>query len=448
MKKRLLVLVLLGAGMEALLLLLTTQPSQSVRIAEVAATLLFTSIFYIVAAFLVLKESSPPRDSRLLLAVVLLFALAFRLTAWQIPPFLSDDIYRYRWEGKLQAAGGNPYHDIPNDPAWAQLRDETFPLVVGKDFRAAYGPFIELLQWVVWRLASGFTSDPHAQVPFFRLPAAIFDILTIIALAGLLRARSMALDRLLIYGWCPPVIVEFWAMGHNDAVALFLLAAALWLAARERWKSAFTLLALAGAAKLWPLALAPLFIGWDGWRPRRMRQSMVVLPVLWVASIPYLDGRWPALWDHARFVSGFMGGWRNNDSLFGGLLWLSGDLYRAKYAAFALLALVIVWVALRQWPLEKGCLAVIAAMLLLSANCHPWYLTWLIPLLPLVPFVPVFLWVGLAPLAYKVMISWRVLGEWHGSTPHRWLIYAPVFALLGFELAWRWCRRKRAVQLS
>lgn len=443
MKIKLGVLALLGSGMEVLLLLLTAQPDRSVRIAEITAILLLTNIFYIIASFLVLEDLPPAADARPLLVVVLFFSFIFRLTAWWIPPFYSDDIYRYRWEGKLQAAGGNPYHDIPNDPAWAHLRDETFPLVVGKDFPAAYGPAIELMQPGLWRLASRLTADPFAQIPYFKLPAALFDCLTVAALAGLLRARSLPLPRLLIYGWAPPALVEFWGMGHNDAVALAFLTTALWLAACRRWTLSFVSVALAGAGKIWPLVLLPLFIGWNGRRPARLLQSLVVLPVLGIACLPYLDARWPRLWDHARFVSGFMGGWRNNDSLFGGLLWLFGDLYRAKYAAFGLLALAVIWVTLRRWPLERGCLAVIGVMLLLAANCHPWYLTWLLPVLPLVPFAPAFLWIGLMPIAYRVMIAWRILGEWHGSTPHRWFVYAPLFALLGCKLAWRRLEARR-----
>ena len=50
-------------------------------------------------------------------------------------------------------------------------------------------------------------------------------------------------------------------------------------------------------------------------------------------AIPYLTD----VTENAQFMSGFVGGWRNNDSFFGLLLYLTGDLYRAKYLAFTLL---------------------------------------------------------------------------------------------------------------
>ena len=39
-------------------------------------------------------------------------------------PVLSDDLYRYAWDGRVQAAGINPYRYAPDDPALAGLRDD------------------------------------------------------------------------------------------------------------------------------------------------------------------------------------------------------------------------------------------------------------------------------------------------------------------------------------
>ena len=56
--------------------------------------------------------------------VVLLVAAALRLPLIVSPPFLSTDIYRYVWDGRVQAAGVNPYRYLPADPALASLRDD------------------------------------------------------------------------------------------------------------------------------------------------------------------------------------------------------------------------------------------------------------------------------------------------------------------------------------
>ena len=54
-------------------------------------------------------------------------------------------------------------------------------------------------------------------------------------------------------------------------------------------------------------------------------------------------------------MSGFVGGWRNNDSFVRLLLLFlaGGDLYTAKYTAFALIGGAWVWLSFREWPLER-----------------------------------------------------------------------------------------------
>ena len=54
---------------------------------------------------------------------ILLGALPFRLTLFPLPPSLSTDLYRYRWDGHVQNAGWNPYAVAPTDPRLAPLRD-------------------------------------------------------------------------------------------------------------------------------------------------------------------------------------------------------------------------------------------------------------------------------------------------------------------------------------
>jgi hypothetical protein len=245
----------------------------------------------------------------------------------------------------------------------------------------------------------------------------------------LLGAHGLPRERLLIYAWSPLAIIEFWATGHNDSVVVLFLALALLAAWKERWTWAFAALSLAAAAKLWPILLFPLFIGWRGARPQRWwhwYQWWVALPILGLFALPY----WTNVTENMQFASGFMGGWRNNDSLFGIVLWLAKDVYRAKYTAMAIVAVAVLILTLRQIPLERACLAAITAMLMVSANCHPWYLTWLLPLLVLFPVPALLLWTALAPLAYAAIISWVILGEWQAPTEFRWFEYVPVYSML------------------
>ena len=397
------------------------------QIPEAVGLLLLTSLFYILSVYICLQFERDPgfRTPRGLVVGILVAAALFRLTVWPLEPAFSDDVYRYRWEGMLQAEGGNPYQSRPADPEWAHLRDETWPRVGSKDFRAGYGPLIELEEWATYRAVAAAVEDPHRQAFWFKAPAALFDAATVAALLKLLAARGLPLSRALIYAWNPLVIMEFWGSGHNDSLVLALVVAAFWAAARKRWWPAFTLLSLGAAAKIWPLVLFPIFIGWERGRPLRWREWTVLLPVAGLLALPY----WSDVEENARFLTGFVGGWRNNDALYGPLLWLLGEAQTAKRAVFVLTGAVAAAVTLARWPLERAALAVITALLLLASNCHPWYLTWLVPFLAVVPVPALLLWTALAPLAYRVVIAWALLGVWEGSTPWRWWIHGPVLAL-------------------
>ena len=154
--------------------------------------------------------------------------------------------------------------------------------------------------------------------------------------------------------------------------------------------------------------------------------------MLAVFALPFLTD----VTENAQFMTGFVGGWRNNDSLFGFLLYLtSGDLYHAKYLAFTLMGLMALWLATRDWPLERIALWTIVTMLLLSANCHPWYLTWIVPFLAIFPHPSLLLWVGADSAGVRVANCVADLRVWDGSPTSRWCVYVPVFFMMTWEFA-------------
>ncbi|MBY0505253.1 MAG: hypothetical protein K2X03_15170 [Bryobacteraceae bacterium] len=323
--------------------------------------------------------------------LIILIGLTARIAAWQQPPFLTDDPYRYRFEGRLQAQGGNPYlvRPLDADP------DSRIP---GSDVRAIYGPLLLLLERATYPLAS-------EDLRLWRLPAALADLLTALFLALWLRH-----PRWLIYWLCPLPIIEFWSSGHHDAVLLALLALGLWRPlGGAPW-------ALAVYTKYWPLLLLPFLRQW---------RALVATAAGALLFLPYL-GDLAQLIQNARYLSGFVGGWRNNDSLYGLLLALTGDQYRAKYLSFALIAAAGLAIWRTRWTLSTQCLAMVVTLLALSANVHPWYLTWMLPFLTRTPWLPAMAGIVLAPILYAPLFDWHLWQHWDGVRDTRWLVYAGV----------------------
>ena len=80
-------------------------------------------------------------------------ALVWRVALVCAPPLLSDDVYRYVWEGRIQLHGGNPYawEDRPEGARWAPLRDDVWRGVTHKFYSALYPPAWQMAaRAVVW----------------------------------------------------------------------------------------------------------------------------------------------------------------------------------------------------------------------------------------------------------------------------------------------------------
>ena len=110
---------LLALGVESILLYVVWLGDLRTQIHAFWLALLGLGALYGVAVFWTLRQKSGS------VRTLILFGLLFRLTMWNSPVSLSDDIYRYVWDGRVQLAGINPYRYAPEDDSLASLRDST-----------------------------------------------------------------------------------------------------------------------------------------------------------------------------------------------------------------------------------------------------------------------------------------------------------------------------------
>ena len=85
-----------------------------------------SDLLVLVAAWLVFAAGALIVRSlpvRLAVALILAGGTAMEVAALSGPPHLSDDVFRYIWDGRVQAAGIDPYEDVPAAPELARLRD-------------------------------------------------------------------------------------------------------------------------------------------------------------------------------------------------------------------------------------------------------------------------------------------------------------------------------------
>jgi hypothetical protein len=380
------------------------------NIVPVVALSLAAGAIYLVAAFLVLRSRSQGAAT---LVVVLLAAVVFRITFFDLAPTLSDDFHRYQWEGRVQLQGHNPYLTVPADPELQALRPEVYDRLPGKDVPTPYAPLTELFLWL-----AAYLDGPTA----FKLLSVFFDLGTLLLLAGLLHLRGLPATRALLYGWCPLVVLEFAGSGHNDSIALFFLFVAQLLIIRGG-AAGVSIFALAAAvmSKWFAAVTFPVFMRrWRWWGAPLFAAAALLF------TVPYL-GAGSAL---LRGLMTYAEKWRNNASLYDVLFAASGQDAVATGIALGIvggLALRFAWV--KMDPLRASYL-LLAAVLLLSPSVFPWYVTWLAPFLCFYANPALLLWTVTVLLSYHVLIGFTALGQWHYTPWLVWLEYIPVYGLL------------------
>src|SRR5262249_6419274 len=90
--------------------------------AKVGSLRLLRCVPSAIAAWLVLGGGADGAGSGRALATILIVGVVMRCLLLPGTP-VSNDLFRYIWDGRVQAAGFNPYLYIPSDAALSGLRD-------------------------------------------------------------------------------------------------------------------------------------------------------------------------------------------------------------------------------------------------------------------------------------------------------------------------------------
>jgi len=433
-RKALIVTNVLLAGIGTILLIVYRIGLHSQGVTDVVSFIklaLFQSVLYLIAAWLILRA----RSARSTLIIVLVLAGIFRLSIVFAPPYLSDDIYRYVWDGRVQAAGINPYRYIPADQHLQSLRDEEiYPKINRRDYaHTMYPPAAEVTYFLTTRISESVT--------WMKLTIVGFELITVWLLMELLSSFGMPRQRILIYAWHPLAVWEFAGSGHIDPLAFAFIALAL-LARRRNWETATGIsLGLATLAKLFPIVLFPALYKRWGWKmPTALVATIIVgyLPYLGVGPLGVL-GFIPGYAQERGIVSGKHFFILNLvDRLFGIEL---PNVVFLSFAGAVLLGLAL-WSVLKREQDGRGylkrSLILGTAFMILFAPHFPWYFAWLILFLCFVPSVPIFYLTLSSFLLYLTWLYWRDTQVFK----IKMLIFLPFFLLVAL-IVWLKSRRDR-----
>ena len=416
-----LMLVLVGAGLLA---------QQHEVIGWFIAVTLAQGAVYLAAVALVWRG----RGSRRTLILILAAAALFRIPVVTAPPALSTDVYRYVWDGRVQAAGINPYLYIPTDKHLANLQDAAiFPNINRNNYaRTIYPPVAEAFFLAVTLISTSVTAMKVAMVGC--------EAVALYFLLLLLRDRALPAERVLLYAWHPLPLWEFAGNGHVDALVILFVAVALW--GRRHLSQWFVGVALAGGAlvKFFPAVILPAQC-----RRADLRMPLAFALTAALGYLPYLGAGWNVL--------GFLGGYAGEEGFdrngAGFYLWellrtvfpLSG-VGAGYYIAAAGLLLAALALRLALAPpadVAAGSAILATAFTVLVSPHYAWYFAWLVVFQCLVPWLSMF-WLTLASvLLYLIPVGSHLVADSYRLFVES-MIYAPFAALACLDI-WR-CQRR------
>jgi hypothetical protein len=338
-------------------------------------------------------------DQRRVLIAILAGGLLMRLGPLLAEPYLSTDIYRYVWDGRVQAAGVNPYRYMPVAAELAHLRDAAiFPNINRPDYAVTiYPPVAQALFLALTRLGE--------SVVVMKLGLLGFEAATVAMLIGLLHRLGRPLTGVVAYAWHPLPIWEIAGSGHIDIAMCALLMAGLLMFLNGRTLPAGVAVTLGALVKPAALLALPVF-----WRPWNWRLPLVVIATAFLAYVPYLSV--------GSGVLGYLWGYIEEEGLAHGrgfhLLRLTehftghlpGGALRV-YAAVATLVMIglAVAVAFRKDRSAETAVAslvwLLAAFLILASPHYPWYFLVLVPLLAIHPSATAWVLTLACPVIYN-----------------------------------------------
>lgn len=364
--------------------------------------------------------------------VLLISGIVFRFCLIFSVPALSDDFYRFIWDGRIQQLGFNPFDYTPrellmhsNDLFLGQL----FASLNSPDYFSVYPQFCQ----IIFRIAALIGQD-SLYLTVISLKAMIFisEIGTIFLLRSLLIFRKKDPSLLLIYALNPLIIIELTGNIHFEAFMISFTLLSILLLFYQKLGTSAAALSLAIQAKILPLVSIPLLLKEIGLR-KTVFYGLISLVIIVLMSIDLIIE--PERMQHINeSLNLYYGKFEFNGGFY--LIMRSIGWWIMGYNPISIISKLLIllslmamlYVYLREKDLFSGLFWVLTIYLIFGAVVHPWYLSSLIALSIFVRYRFILLWSALIPLSY---FTYRAIPY----SENYWLVGIEYVLVLGY-LIW------------
>ena len=327
----------------------------------------------------------------ILARVILLFAF----------PNLSDDIYRFIWDGKLWLAGENPFDQLPG--YWLEkgnipgLDQALYDQLNSQVYFTIYPPICQFIFTTGTFLSPNSIWGAALVMKVFLL---VFEVGTIFLIIAILKRLNLPQHQVFLYALNPLVIIEICGNLHFEGAMIFFFLLGISFLLRKKDGLAALSIACSIAAKLLPLMLLPFLINLVGWK-RALKLFMVMLICLVLLFIPLVSDVF--INNFGASLDLYFQKFEFNASVYYLVRaigqWLSG--YNLIYYLGPALAGTAALLIFRLAYLSRAkdyhhfftmALLAFCAYLFLGTTIHPWYLALPIALCCFCNFQFIYLW--------------------------------------------------------
>lgn len=309
------------------------------------------------------------RQDPLSVREILWGAIILRLAFFPLLPELTDDPFRYIWDGWLQVEGINPYRYTPSEAALEEFQSS--PLYEKLNSQEYYSIYPSLSQFVF--ALSGLFYENGWTVSYF----VIKGVFVLAEVAGLFLLTQLTTSRnLMLYAWNPLVLLETAGQGHTEALLMPFLFGAVWAVQCQKGGLASIAVTGAGFVKLYPFALGPYLIRRFGWRaiwPGALFGSVLLAPYAAPYVVPHIKESVDLFAKLFEFNAGPYYLVKHVAWLLTGADWskVIGPTFRGIFLS----ALPVLYVLdfRREWSFRRASVLLFGTFFVLSTTVHPWY---------------------------------------------------------------------------
>lgn len=326
-------------------------------------------------SYVFVLQKSEERNPLLIAGFLARIVLFFHL------PILSDDLYRFIWDGTLIKNGLHPFEALPSTVINQNINgldQALFDRLNSPDYFTIYPPLNQFIFWLSVTISQG---DWLFSANIIRTILAGADIGSFLLLERLLRIYGKSHTLAFWYWLNPLVILEFTGNLHFEGLVIFFVLAGIYFFERNRRWVASLGFGLAIGTKLLPLIYLPyLFLA--GIRNKRWHISILAGVMGLLTLAPLLDQTFISAMTESLdlyfrsfefnaslyFIARAIGYWiygYNNIALIGPLLSILSLLSILTISIFSFL---------KKWSIPKTFLFILTAYLFFATTVHPWYI--------------------------------------------------------------------------